>query len=179
MADNPSPMDVAQLVAEHHESLYRYAYRLTGEIHDAEDLTQQTFLVAQAKLDQLREAEKAKSWLFTILRHCYLRSHRRQPPMPFGNLADLEAIPQNGGADDEVDPERLQAAINELPDEFKVVLVLYYFEDCPYREISEKLDLPIGTVMSRLSRAKSHLRSRLFEPGVKPPKAPRAMKVIP
>ncbi len=62
-----------------------------------------------------------------------------------------------------MDTAELQAAIDELPAEFRVVVAMFYFEECSYREIAEKLDLPIGTVMSRLARAKGHLRSKLFE----------------
>ena len=62
-----------------------------------------------------------------------------------------------------MDSAELQAAIDELPAEFRVVVAMFYFEECSYREIAEKLDLPIGTVMSRLARAKGHLRAKLFE----------------
>ncbi|MEK6233406.1 MAG: RNA polymerase sigma factor, partial [Planctomycetales bacterium] len=71
MSNAPTTPDVAQLVSDHHAELYRYAYRLTGSVNDAEDLTQQTFLQAQANLHQLRDRERARSWLFTILRNCY------------------------------------------------------------------------------------------------------------
>ncbi len=82
MADNGAPLDVAQLVADHHEVLFRYAYRLTGSIPDAEDLTQQVFLVAQQKSDQVRNLDCVRSWLFTVLRNCYLKSHRQRLPQP-------------------------------------------------------------------------------------------------
>ena len=62
-----------------------------------------------------------------------------------------------------VDSAELQAAIDELPAEFRLVVAMFYFEDCSYRDIAEKLDVPIGTVMSRLARAKGHLREKLFE----------------
>ena len=73
----------------------------------------------------------------------------------------MDALPGAAVVDD-IDREQLQAAINELPDEFKLVLLSFYFEDCSYREIAARFDLPAGTVMSRLSRAKNHLRARLF-----------------
>ena len=60
-----------------------------------------------------------------------------------------------------MDLEQLQPALDELPEEFKVVVLMYYFEECSYKQIAEELDVPIGTVMSRLSRAKSHLRAKL------------------
>ena len=183
MAPKPAPMDrngaayppksgvgpacggwdaLTKLVEEHHASLYRYAYRLSGTAADAEDLTQQVFLVAQQKLDQVRDAECVRAWLFTVLRNCYLRSKRRPTPLTATGLAiDLEQLPEVT-TDDDIDREQLQAAVNELPDEFKLVVLMFYFEDCSYREIAERLELPIGTVMSRLSRAKGHLRQRIL-----------------
>jgi RNA polymerase sigma-70 factor (ECF subfamily) len=158
-------MDVAHLVAEHADALYRYAFRLTGAVADAEDLTQQTFLIAHRKIDQLRDAASARVWLMTVMRRTYCRAQlrtrsEREKTVPL----DADCLP----ADDvsrhwQIDRQALQAAIDELPDEFKLVLLSFYFEGFSYREIAEQFELPIGTVMSRLARAKSHLRSRLFE----------------
>lgn len=155
-------MDVAQLVGDYHPVLYRYAYRLTGAVADAEDLTQQTFLVAQQKLGQLRQVESVRSWLFTILRNCYLKGFRRQLPMsPAGLDLCIDEIPEPDG-EAEIDRQQLQAALDTLPDDFKLVLLLFYFEEQSYQEIAEQLEIPIGTVMSRLSRGKSHLRKALL-----------------
>ena len=73
--------DVGAWVAEYHAQLYRYAYRLTGSVPDAEDLTQQTFLIAQRKSDQVRDPQKVRAWLFTILRSCFLKSLRKKSPV--------------------------------------------------------------------------------------------------
>ncbi len=165
MADERARMDITQLVAEHHQAVYVYAYRLAGSVVDAEDLTQQVFLVAQQKLGQLRKIESARSWLFTILRNCFLKSRQRKRPVPVTNIQlNIDTIPAETPEEKEIDSERLQEAIDQLPDAFRLVLVMFYFEECSYREIAERLDLPIGTVMSRLARAKGHLRSKLFEP---------------
>ena len=170
MADELARMDVAELVAQYHRVVYQYAYRLSGSVQDAEDLTQQAFLIAQQKLGQLRKKESVRSWLFTILRNCFLKTRQRRRPIPAANLQlNMDTIPAEAPQQDDVDRQRLQEAINQLPDGFRMVLVMFYFEECSYREIAEKLDLPIGTVMSRLARAKGHLRSKLFEP--KPPAA--------
>ena len=64
----------------------------------------------------------------------------------------------------DIDPEQLQQALNEMPEAFRTPIILYYFEDFSYRDIAEQMDLPIGTVMSRLARAKAYLRSRLLQP---------------
>jgi RNA polymerase sigma-70 factor (ECF subfamily) len=164
MAENPPALDIAELVAEHHAAVYRYAYRLTGAECDAEDLTQQTFLAAQVNLGQLRDAEHGRSWLYAILRNGYLKMRRKRIPFTAASLElDIDGIPDELPEIAAVDPERLQMALDELPDEFKLPVLLFYYEGCSYREIAEKLATPPGTVMSRLSRAKAHLRSKLFE----------------
>lgn len=165
MADERSGIDVAQLVAEHHQAVYRYAYRLTGSVADAEDLTQQVFLIAQQKLSQLRDLERAQSWLLAIGRNSFLKACQRRRPIPAADLdLDVDTVPAETPHEGEIDREQLQEALSQLPAPFRVVLVMFYFEECSYRQIAEDLDLPIGTVMSRLARAKRHLRSRLFEP---------------
>jgi RNA polymerase sigma-70 factor (ECF subfamily) len=159
------PPDLTRLVAEHHAALYGYAYRLTGSVQDAEDLTQQAFLAAQISLGQLREAENARGWLYAIARNAWLKSRRKRVPLSAADLdLPLDQVPDDLPEEPLVDAERLQAALDELPDEFRLVLVMFYYEGCSYRQLAEQLDMPIGTVMSRLSRAKSHLRGRLFEP---------------
>jgi RNA polymerase sigma-70 factor (ECF subfamily) len=154
---------VEQLVEEHYAALYRYAYRLTGQPADAEDLTHDTFVKAQTHLAQLRDPGRAKPWLFSILRNAYLhriRSDRQERRVPLDDVGDLaEPLPGDLPA---VDPERLQEALSELPEVFRTPIILYYFEDFSYRDIADQMDLPIGTVMSRLARAKAHLRGRLL-----------------
>jgi RNA polymerase sigma-70 factor, ECF subfamily len=164
-----SKRNVQKLVDEHYEALYRYAYRLSGSAADAEDLTQETFCQAQTKLGQLRDWDRAKAWLFSILRNGYLhrmRAHKVE------NLVSLEGV---GDVPDrlpeplpEVDPARLQEALNELPELFRTPIILYYFEDFSYRDIAAQMDVALGTVMSRLARAKVHLRARLLQPALTP-----------
>ena len=167
MAFEDAVLDIACLVKEHHAAVYRYAYRLTGRVTDAEDLAQQVFLIAQQKLSQLRETQHARSWLLTIVRNCYLKEHRRPLPVPVSTLDfNIDNVAEEV-TNLEIDKEQLQAALDDLPSEFKVVLLMFYFEERAYREIAEILDMPVGTVMSRLSRAKSHLRGRLFERSAK------------
>ena len=175
MADNPASTDVeqdasagdpppiARLVADYHAALYRYAFRLCGSVADAEDLTQQVFLIAQQKLSQIRNAGSTRAWLYAVLRNCFLKLRRRNVPLPAEDLQlDVATIPDRAADADEIDSERLQAALDELPEEFRLVLLMFYFEERSYREIAEQLELPLGTVMSRLSRAKGHLRARLI-----------------
>ena len=161
MDDGQCARSVSNLVEQHYALLYRYAYRLTGSQVEAEDLTQHAFLAAQSKFDQLRDPHHAKSWLCTILRNTYLKQLRGRPAGP---VVSLEYVPEPADAPPDelgVDPHELQLAISELPEEFRTPLVLFYFEDFSYKDIAEQMDVPIGTVMSRLARAKAHLRKRL------------------
>jgi RNA polymerase sigma-70 factor (ECF subfamily) len=151
---------LADLVARYYALLYRYAYRLTGFEPDAEDLTQQVFLIAQAKWGQLREVEKAKAWLFTIARNEYLKE-LRGPNCVLSSALDEWPAPAEDSATLDFDEEQLQNVLNDLPEEFRSPVVLFYFEEFSYKEIAEQMGVPIGTVMSRLARAKAFLRQRL------------------
>jgi RNA polymerase sigma factor (sigma-70 family) len=151
---------IQELVEAHYEALYRYAYRLSGSAPDADDLTQEAFCKAQMQLHQLRNPERAKPWLFTILRNGYLhriRNEKSRHGISLEAIADPPA-PEPGTAEL---VDELQQALNELPEPFRTPVILFYFEEFSYREIAEQLEVPIGTVMSRLARAKSHLRMRL------------------
>ncbi len=161
-----SPNAIVQLVEDNYEALYRYAYRLSGSNADAEDLTQDTFCKAQASFAQLRDRSRARPWLFSILRNAYLhrvREDRQQTCVSLEGIGDVaEPLP---GSLPAIDPELLQQALNELTEVYRTPIILYYFEDFSYRDIAEQMDLPIGTVMSRLARAKAFLRNRLLSPG--------------
>lgn len=163
MGSPGSNRSVHRLVDDHYEPLYRYAYRLAGCAADAEDLTQEAFCQAQLKLDQLREPGKAKSWLFSILRNVYLHRARTNKQHRFVSLDGIpdvaEPVPEPLPS---VAPEQLRQALLDLPEVFRTPVILYYFEDFSYRDIAEQMDLPLGTVMSRLARAKAYLRNRLL-----------------
>lgn len=154
-------MEIETLVEQHYESLYRFAYRLSGQASDAEDLTQQTFLDAQRKLDTLRDPDKVRAWLFMIVRNLYRRRLRDQGSHPEVALGGTGEPATEEVSLQPLDSETLQGVLNELPEEFRTVLVMFYFRELSYREIAEQLDVPIGTIMSRLSRGKKHLRQRL------------------
>jgi RNA polymerase sigma-70 factor (ECF subfamily) len=159
----PSVGELPQLIDAHYEALYRYAYRLSGTAADAEDLTQEAFGKALAHLPQLREPERAKAWLFRILRNLYLhkvRDQKRHRIIPLDAVGDLMQR-ENDDPMPEIDPAQLQQALNELDETFRTPIILFYFEEFSYRDIAEQMELPIGTVMSRLARAKAYLRNRL------------------
>jgi RNA polymerase sigma-70 factor, ECF subfamily len=169
MVDAPCRDDrddlMAQLVADHHQAVYRYAYRLTGTVHDAEDMTQKAFLVAQCNLGQLRKMDSARGWLFAILRNCFLKERQRRWPSLAVDLAmNMDLVPATVGSP-EIEHDQLQMMLNQLTDVSRLAVVMFYFEGCSYQEIADRLEVPIGTVMSRLARAKDRLRSLLFESG--------------
>jgi RNA polymerase sigma-70 factor, ECF subfamily len=154
---------IARLVDEHYIALYRYAFRLTGSAADAEDLTQDAFCKAQTHLKQLRDERRAKPWLFSILRNAYLHRVRAEKQQPCVSLEGVGDVPMpTPDAMPDVDPDLLQQVLNEMPEPFRSPIILFYFEDFSYRDIAEQMELPLGTVMSRLARAKAFLRARLM-----------------
>ncbi|HEV7279628.1 MAG TPA: RNA polymerase sigma factor [Pirellulaceae bacterium] len=152
-----------KFLEETHVVAYRYAFRLCGSAADAEDLTQAAYLAAWERRDQLRDAEKAQAWLLAILRHAFFRLRKKRlrergdgPEVPAEEIADASV-----GTEATADRLDVQATLADLPEEFRLPLVLFYFENLSYREIAEQLELPVGTVMSRLARAKERLRGAL------------------
>lgn len=155
---------LTELVEQHYAGLYRFAFRLSGCASEAEDLVQETFCKAHAKWHQLRQAESGRSWLYSILRNLYLirwRERRRQREVALDESLEppTQAVPDEWPA---VEPAQLQAALNELPEEFRTPLILFYFEEFSYKEIADQMGIPLGTVMSRLARAKAQLRQFLL-----------------
>lgn len=153
-----------RLVDAHYAPLYRFALSLARNQADAGDLVQQTFYIWATKGHALREAAKAKTWLFTTLYREFLRGRRRD-----GRVTSLDDLPPGAQevAAEEVDRvARLDAAmvmtaLQEVDEVFRAPLTLFYLEDLSYQEIATTLDVPIGTVMSRLSRGKAQLRGVL------------------
>ena len=158
LQDQNNSEELTLLVEQHYQLLFRYAYRLSGDRADAEDLTQQTYLIAQKKLSQLRDMGLARSWLCTILRNLFLKNvTQKTKPLSLSQAFDLVS-------EEVVVPEltstELQCALNDLSEDFRIPLLMFYFEERSYKEISIELSIPLGTVMSRLARAKSYLQER-------------------
>lgn len=154
----------SKLVDLYYPSLYRFALSLARSQSDACDLTQQTFYMWAKKGHALREAAKAKSWLFTTLYREFLRGRRRGERM-----TALETVPEKQLEEVTLEPETVTqmdsgvvlAALQEVDEVFRAPLTLFYLEDLSYQDIATTLDVPVGTVMSRLSRGKAQLRTRL------------------
>jgi RNA polymerase sigma-70 factor, ECF subfamily len=155
-----------QLVETYYASLYRFALSLTKSSADASDLTQQTFFIWATKGEALREIAKVKSWLFTTLYREFLRGRRRDSRITaIEDLTPAEQDPPDQDTDiiSRMDAPLVMEALQEMDPVFREPLTLFYLQDLSYIEIGEVLAVPIGTVMSRLSRGKTHLRARLAE----------------
>jgi len=153
-----------QLVDAHYAPLYRFALSLAKRPADAGDLVQQTFFIWATKGHGLREAAKAKSWLFTTLYREFLHGRRRDARAV--SLEDLPPGESDVAAEDvdratRLDAATVVAALQTVDEVFRAPLTLFYLEDLSYVEIAETLGVPIGTVMSRLSRGKAQLRAAL------------------
>lgn len=159
-ARNPD-LTIDDLVARYLDSLLGYACRLCGSPTEAQDLVQETFLIATDKFSQLRDPEAALAWLLTILRRVFAHRPKRLSTVEPKVLEAVAKEPQWTGSGEEVDPARLNAVLAEMPVEYREPLLLFYFRELKYREIAALLDCPIGTVMSRIARGKAFLRAQL------------------
>lgn len=153
-----------QIVDAHYQGLYRFALSMCRREATAQDLVQQTFLQWAKKGHTLRDAAKVKTWLFTTIYREWLgiaRREKKYEEVEFEAEQHGAAHPQDEGENPRVDSATLQTALAELEPNYRAPLVLFYLKELSYREIAETLGVPIGTVMSRLSRAKDSLRSIL------------------
>ena len=173
------PRDLFWELAQNHISfLYHVAYKYAGNRFDAEDLVQEVLAIGFKQFHQLRNTEKFRSWMFTILRHAYLKEQRHSAPMAIDEyengldyLVQLEDstsdLDVSHAYEKKVEAELVQTILNRLPEKFKSVLILYYMQDHSYQDISEILAIPIGTVMSRLFRAKQAMKKALLRQRLK------------
>jgi RNA polymerase sigma-70 factor (ECF subfamily) len=149
------------------DGLYAYAMVLSRNSALAADLVQDTYVRALKAKESLRPDSNVKSWLFTILRNIWLNHLRHERAGPKiaeldsdENLADLSVATTEDPLDlylRKQQRERVRAAIQQLPIEFREIIVLREYEELPYSEIANVLQCPMGTVMSRLARARSRL----------------------
>ncbi|MCK6438647.1 MAG: sigma-70 family RNA polymerase sigma factor [Planctomycetes bacterium] len=165
------------------DGLYASAMALTRNRADAEDLTQETLLKAWKNFDSYESGTNLRGWLYRIMMNAYITSYRKKRRAP--GRADPEMLNDvaDPGSQEQFERERaawvelgdklalkdfqerldgrLSAAIDSLPDEYREVLLLSAINDLSYKEIAEAAGIPVGTVMSRLSRAKAAVRDRL------------------
>lgn len=164
-AQNGDRNAFSELVSIHAPGVMNVIYRLCGDVHIAEDAAQEAFIQAWLHLASYRPDSSLRNWLYRIGVNAAIDMLRKQKRILPENMDDLELRdPQPG-------PERLlfqeeqtalvQKAVLSLPDAARAVLVLREYEGLSYHEIAEALDIPVGTVMSRLSYARQLLKSRL------------------
>jgi RNA polymerase sigma-70 factor (ECF subfamily) len=179
MAD---PATFAELTLPHMASLYNAALRMTRNRADAEDLVQETYLRAFRGFSGFEEGTNVKAWLYRILTNTYINSYRAKKRRPdesdiddvealylYRRLGGLEGATAGRSAEEEVLDRFTEAEVKEalesLPEQFRMVVLLADVEGFSYKEIAEILDIPIGTVMSRLHRGRRGLQKRLYEFG--------------
>ena len=157
--------DFDQLVSDYYQPLYRFALSLTEREAEACDLTQQTFFLWASKGQQLRDRSKVKSWLFTTLHREFLGSRRRNTRFPHHEIESVERElpPVTPATVNELDAETVLHALTNVDEVYRAPLMLFYLEDHSYLEIAAVLDVPVGTVMSRLARGKAQLRNLLAD----------------
>lgn len=169
-------VDFEKLVEEYYMPLYRFGLSLSRNESDAFDLTQQTFYAWAAKGHQLRDTSKVKTWLFTTLYREFLAKKRRDERFVETDEDTVFAEPMeiSPSVIDEIDAAIVQKALHDLDERYRGPVTLFYMEQHSYREIAEILSLPLGTVMSRISRGKAELRRRLSDLA-----ADEARKILP
>jgi len=167
---------------EHMPSLYTAALRMTRNPADAEDLVQETYLKAYRAFNSFTEGTNLKAWLYRILTNTYINNYRAKKRRPeesdiddlenfylYRRLGGLEGASAGRSAEDEVldhfTEAEVKEAIEALPEQFRMAVLLGDVEGFSYKEIAEILDIPIGTVMSRLHRGRRALQKRLYEFG--------------
>jgi RNA polymerase sigma-70 factor (ECF subfamily) len=153
-------VDFESVVASYYEPLYQFAFSLTRAEADACDLTQQTFYVWATKGHQLRDQTKVKTWLFTTLHRAFLESRRRQVRFPHYELEEVPMdLPTLSPATvNQLDAPQVLQALGQVDEIYQAPVTLFYLEDCSYKEIAEILDIPIGTVKSRMARGIGQLQ---------------------
>jgi RNA polymerase sigma factor (sigma-70 family) len=161
----PSAEQFEAIVCEYYEPLFRFAMSLTRAEADARDLTQQTFYVWATKGHQLRDISKVKTWLFTTLHRAFLEGRRRQTRFPHDDLEEVsnELPAPSPDLPNQMDSSRVLSALAKVDEIYQAAVALFYLDDCPYKDIALILEVPIGTVKSRIARGISQLRQILAD----------------
>lgn len=171
MADG---LDFDGLVTAYYQMLYQFAYSLTRDEADACDLAQETFCIWAEKGHQLRDKTKVKTWLFTTLHREFLGSRRRETRFPHFDLehASVELPVVTPPSVNQLDSAQVLLALARLDEIYQAPVALFYLQDHSYNEIAEVLDVPLGTVKSRLTRGLARLHHLLTTVPPQPPQPP-------
>jgi RNA polymerase sigma-70 factor (ECF subfamily) len=161
----PDGLDFESLVSRYYGPLYQFAYSLSGTEADASDLTQQTFYIWAAKGHQLRDSTKVKTWLFTTLHREFLNLRRRVVRFPHYELSEMDReLPAiSPSMVNALDSAKVVKLLGEVTEPYQAAVVLFYLEDCSYKEIAEILGVPLGTVQSRISRGMAQLQQLILD----------------
>src|SRR3954470_12680441 len=162
-SDMTGGLDFEALVSQYYASLYQFAFSLTRSESDACDLTQETFYIWAAKGHQLKDLKKVKSWLFTTLHREFLDAQRRRQRFPHqdleGSSPELPHI--NVDLASQLDSAKVVQLLSLIDAQYQAPVALFYLEDLAYKEISETLEIPLGTVKSRISRGIAQMQMLL------------------
>jgi len=155
--------DYEEAVANFYEGLYAFGYSLTRNEDDASELTQETFYRLLTRGGMLRDVSKIKSWLFTTLYRIFIGWENRRASLPHFEISTVEneLAPVTPEQIDVLLDDAVRDSLLELEERYRAPLILFYLNNHSYEEIARILAVPIGTVMSRLSRGKALLRQRL------------------
>ncbi|MEO8616503.1 MAG: sigma-70 family RNA polymerase sigma factor [Luteolibacter sp.] len=161
-------VDYAWTVEQFYKALYKFGFSLTGNESDAADLTQETYFVLLTKGHAILDASKVKSWLFTTLYRQFLGRRRHSTRFPEITIESAEwELPTNTPSlANDLDGSFVVAALQQLEEKYRAPLAMFYLQELSYKEMAELLEMPIGTIMSRISRGKNILRRRLQEPSL-------------
>ena len=154
-----------ELVDAHYQPLYRFGYSMAKDPDKAADLVQQTFCIWAEKGHQLKDRSKAKTWLFTTLYREFLAGARRSNKFPETELeqVDYHLSTSEKESGRGIDAKRAVAVLASLDETFRAPLTLFFLQQHSYKEIAQILDIPMGTVMSRISRGKDLLKKKMRE----------------
>src|SRR5699024_526635 len=168
--------DFEEEIIPHLDAMYNFALRLTSEPNDAEDLVQDTIVKAFRFFSSYEKGTNAKAWLFRILKNSYINNYRKKSKKP--NQVDYDEVStfyetiraertDTSDLEDkmfrELIDDDISNALDELPEDFRTVVLLCDVEGFTYEEIANMLDVPIGTIRSRLHRGRNLLKSQLLE----------------
>ena len=169
-----TPCDFTQVVNQYYEPLYRFAFSLARTEADARDLTQQTFYIWATKGNQLRDISKIKSWLFTTLHREFLSIRRKYSRLEYSESIDEDEDSAAISPElvNSIDAARLVELLQQVKEPYRSAITLFYMEDYSYKEIAEILDVPIGTIQSRISRGVGQLQRLIFSDGVRGQRRP-------
>jgi RNA polymerase sigma-70 factor (ECF subfamily) len=161
------------------DALYNTAYRMTRNSEDAEDLVQETYLKAYRYYDKFEEGTNFKAWLFKIMKNTFINNYRKKQQAPtLSDFAEIEESFETQVSEDASKPglknpeeellenvldEDVQRALDKLPPDYRMVVLLADLEGFSYKEIAEILEVPVGTVMSRLYRGRRLLEAAMLE----------------